>query len=269
MEPKILYVTTFSRDLWEESARVLIESFSSSGTPGTLVAYVEGMGPLWQNQPGLPSGLVSRPIDGHVLLDRFRAANKSVIPVALGGSLKAPECKCRKPALDVHSKHHRLPCPGYWFCKNAFRWFRKTLAAKLACDEFSTGYDYLVWVDSDASFLKTIPPDVVAEWFNGNDAIILKNRRTAIETGVFGYNLKARGPRIADAVMDRYLTGRFRLDQRWDDCVQLEYGIRDVKGKAIDLATNVGPNNTVIQFSPLGKYLGHDKGRHRRTKKLN
>jgi hypothetical protein len=50
--------------------------------------------------------------------------------------------------------------------------------------------------------------------------------------------------------------------------VQLEKAISNSSVKAVDLAANVGENSTVIQFSPLGEYLGHDKGLHRRKRVL-
>lgn len=265
--PKILWATTFSADLWEHSGKVLLETFHATGTPGLLAAYAEGM-----DVPAA-ANVVTYRIDDDPTLKSVTAANRDVIPVALGGTLGSPECGCPGGPLDVHSNRHRLPCPGYWFCKNAIRWFRKPLAAHLACQRYAKEYDYLMWVDSDASFLQHTPERVVESWFGGPKnrvaCVYLKSRRTAIETGVFGYNLKYGGPRVAAAVLQRYVSKKFRRDKRWDDCVQLEYGIRDAQQPAKDLAKNVGPNNTVIQFSPLGAYLGHNKGHHRRTGALS
>lgn len=261
--PKILWVTTFSADLWESSGKLLVETFHATQTTGLLAAYTEGV-----DVPAADN-VVTHRIDNDHTLKAVSQANRTVIPVALGGDLKAPECDCPGGPYDVHFKHHRLPCPGYWFCKNAIRWFRKPLAAHLACQQYAKEYDYLMWVDSDATFKQRVTAPVVQSWFNGPNSriacIYLKSKRTAIETGVFGYNLKRGGPSVAAAVLRRYTSGKFRRDQRWDDCVQLEYGIRDSKQPAKDLARNVGPNNTVIQFSPLGSYLGHNKGHHRRT----
>lgn len=260
----VLWATTFSADLWQDSGKPLIESFVATKTPGTLVAYVEGM--------DLPTGypnVISHRIDSDPFLSTFLAHNRMVIPVALGGSAKAPECHCRGGPLDVHSKRHRLPCVGYWFCKNAYRWARKPLAAKRACDKYGDDFDVMMWVDSDASFLQLNPPEVVESWFKEKyGCIYLKSKRDAIETGVFGYHMKLGGRKIADAVFSRYTTGAFRRDKRWDDCVQMERGIVISKVPALDVATAVGPRNTVIQHSPLAEYLGHDKGRHNRTKKL-
>lgn len=264
--PKILWATTFSADLWECSGKGLVDSFVATKTTGQLVAYVEGM-----DVPEAPH-VVSRRIDDAPILKAVRDANKAVIPVALGGTLESPECGCKGGPFLVHDKRHKLPCPGYWFCKNAIRWFRKPLAAHLACIEFAADYDYLMWVDADASFRRRVPDRAVEGWFKGPSAkiacIYLKSRRTAIETGVFGYNLKHGGPKAAAAVLARYTSGRYRRDHRWDDCVQLEKGLKDARVTSRDLATAVGPRNTVIQFSPLGSYLGHDKGRHNRAKKL-
>lgn len=260
---KILWATTFSADLWESSGKMLLDSFVATQTPGTLVAYVEGM-----DVPAMPNVLHQR-IENHPVLLDFLAKNEDIIPDTLGGRAAKPYCKCRKGPFDTHSAKHRLPCVGYWFCKNASRWMRKPLAAKMACDKHGNDFDIMMWVDADATFLKTVPPEVVSSWFRKKyGCIYLKNRRTAIETGVFGYHLKLGGRKIADCVLERYTSGKFRRDRRWDDCVQMERGIEHAKTPALDLATDVGPRNTVIQFSPLAPYLGHDKGRHNRTKKL-
>lgn len=260
----VLWATTFSKDLWEESGRLLIESFVATKTPGLLAAYIEGM-----DLPEAYPNVVQRRIDDDPVIATFRRKHNTVIPVALGGGLVAPECRCNKKPLDIHSRKHRLPCPGYWFCKNAFRWFRKPLSAVRACDEFGTDHDVMMWVDADASFLQTVPAETVESWFKDKAACIyLKSRREAIETGVFGYHLRRGGLTAAHAVLARYTSGVFRKDKRWDDCVQMERGLADCKVPTADLATNVGPRNTVIQFSPLAKYLGHDKGRHLRTKRL-
>lgn len=262
---KILWVTTFSGDLWEHSASKLLESFQATRTPGTLVAYYERM-----ERPPTGMNIVPECIDDHPVLTAFRDKHAAVIPQALGGTLKPPECKCVGGPYDVHNKRHQLPCPGFWFCKNAFRWMRKPLAAKLACDTYGEDHDVLMWVDADARFLRTVPPEEVEKWFkNRFGCIYLKSRRSAIETGVFGYHLKLGGKKIAAAVLDRYTSGKFAKDARWDDCVQMERGIKASGVKARDLATNLGPNNTVIQFSPMAEYLGHDKGLHRRTGALS
>lgn len=258
---KILWATTFSKDMWETSAKNLIESFVATQTSHKLVAYTEGM-----DLPPTPNA-EGRRLEGDPFLKSFLEKNKTVIPEELGGVARPPFCRCdRGKPLDVHSKRHRLPCVGYWFCKNAYRWLRKVRAANLAAVS-NPGFDILMWVDADASFLKTVPPEAVASWFAPNrGCVYLKNKRTAIETGVVGYHLKHGGRQILARTADRYASGKFRKDQRWDDCVQLEKGIAASAGiVTADLATAVGERNTVIQHSPLGEYLGHDKGLHRRT----
>lgn len=257
----VLWATTFSADLWELSGKHLVESFVATQTPGLLVAYTEGF-----DLPPTP-GAVGRRIDGDPFLADFLARNRAVIPAALGGDVRNPECRCKGGPYHVHSNKHRLPCVGYWFCKNAYRWLRKVLAANRAAETAPDDRPILMWVDSDARFLSAVPPDVVAGWF-GADAgcVYFKSGRTAIETGIVGYHLGRGGRDVLGAMLDRYATGAFRKDQRWDDCVQLELAIRarpDVVCK--DLATGVGPNNTVIQFSPLRGYLDHQKGLHRRS----
>lgn len=260
---KILWATTFSKDMWDTTAKHLVESYTATKTPHKLVAYTEGMDlPATDNAEG-------HRLEGDPFLAAFLEKNKDVIPADLGGAAKEPFCKCPRGPFKVHDKNHRLPCVGYWFCKNAYRWLRKVRAANLAAAAHPD-YDVLMWVDADASFLKTVPPNVVLKWFGRrNGCVYLKNKRTAIETGVVGYHLQRGGRQVLERMAQRYSSGKFRKDQRWDDCVQLANGIKASRGVSTsDLATKVGNNNTVIQFSPLGEYLGHDKGSHRRAKIL-
>lgn len=255
---KILWATTFSADMWEASAKHLIDTFVATKTPGDLVAYTEGM-----DLPPTPNATGHR-LEGDTFLADFLKKNADVIPVALGGKAQKPWCKCRRGPFDTHSKKHTLPCVGYWFCKNAYRWLRKVRAAQLA-HQTHPDHDIMIWVDSDASFLQTVPPEVVASWFEPDLACVyVKSRRKAVETGVVGYHLRNGGRTLVDAMAVRYSSGKFRKDSRWDDCVQLERAMNDARVPTRDVATDVGPGDTVIQFSPLGPYLGHRKGEHRR-----
>ena len=261
---KILWATTFSADMWETSASRLISTFVEHKIPGKLVAFPEGM-----DLPEAYSNVEATRLDGDAFLTKFLEVNSAVIPADLGGVAKAPLCKCSPKPLDVHSSRHKLPCVGYWFCRNAFRWLRKVRAAQLAAHMHSISHDIMMWVDSDAFFKKALTEKTVASWFaNKYGCVYLKSRRAAIETGVVGYHLKLGGIKIIDKMIERYENGKFRKDRRWDDCVQLEKAISNSSVKAVDLAANVGENSTVIQFSPLGEYLGHDKGLHRRKRVL-
>jgi hypothetical protein len=257
----ILWATTFCKEMWDTSASKLISSFATTQTPGKLVAYTEGM-----DLPDTPNAEGHR-LEGDAFLANFLAKNRNIIPADCGGTAKEPLCGCPKGPLDVHSKKHRLPCVGFWFCRNAFRWLRKVRSAQLAAHAHRKTHDIMIWVDADSAFLQKTPPEVVESWFKGKyGCVYLKSKRAAIETGVVGYHLKLGGLKVIDAMAARYSTGRFRRDTRWDDCVQLGKAIDATPAvKTLDMATDVGPNSTVIQFSPMAEYLTHDKGLHRRT----
>lgn len=260
----VLWATTFSADLYKETGHKLIESFLDTQTEGTLAVFAEGM-----EAPKGPN-IEGHSLDGSEFLAAFLAANREVIPAELGGSLVAPECRCRRGPFSVHNKKHRLPCPGYWFCRNSFRWLRKVLAAKTAADLYSTTCDVMIWVDSDAFFKQKVTHRIASSWFPPRaGCIYLKNARTEIETGVVGYHLQQGGRKVLSNMLGRYQSGKYRLDPRWDDCHQLGKAVKEAfktkQVRSFDLATRVGENNTVIQYSPLGPYLGHDKGAHRRA----
>lgn len=264
--PRILWATTFSGDLYDVSGKLLLASYASTGTPHMLAIYAEDV-----QLPDAPAQVCIPISTRDPVLHKFLRDHRSVIPRALGGILGRPECRCKGGPFDVHARKHKLPCPGYWFCKNAFRWLRKVYSAYQAASRFREDYDILMWVDSDTRFLRKVPPEVVAGWFpEKTGCIYFKSRRDAIETGIVGYHLQHGGVKILTALMHRYVSGVFRQDHRWDDCVQLEKALESCPDvRSVDLATDVGPNNTVLQFTPLRDYLTHDKGLHRRTGRLS
>src|ERR1019366_882829 len=93
---RILWATTFSADLWAVSGKLLIESYVKTRTPHHLVAFTEGM-----DLPPTPRAIGKR-LDDDPFLKTFLAAHRDVIPVALGGALTSPECRCAGGPYDLH-----------------------------------------------------------------------------------------------------------------------------------------------------------------------
>ena|SRR3990167_5775367 len=253
---KVLYVTSFARDMYEASGERLISSFASKGVPGKILCFVEGF-----DLPKKTNRVIERRLDGDPILDSWLVANLDVIPTHLGGRHEG--CQCPGGPLDVHSKMHSQPCVGYWFNRNASRWFRKVVALYRAMDQAA---DVLVWLDSDCFFKKKLPEEQVARTFKSRAVFYMQSRRRKVlESGIMGFFLDRGGRRFIELTLDRYRSGEFRKHPRWDDCYQWQL-TRD-KHKDIpstDIATRASGHADVARHSTLKDFLEHDKGRHGR-----
>lgn len=263
---KVVWATSFARDMYTVSGRPLIDSFLAVKPCGTLFVGSEG---LSEDEAAkyvtTPGRVTNYRLDDDKFLKEFLAANADVIPTHLGGKAKFPECACKGGPFGPHDKRHKLPCVGYWFCKNFSRWFRKIATMRRAV-ELHPDTEILVWVDADCRFLKRVDERMlVAKWFQlAHGCFYFRSKRPVIETGIVGYWLPAGGRKVLDALTARYTSGRFRADPRWDDSYQTQEALREVKVLAVDLATKMGEHAAVIAHSVVAPYLEHAKGRHGR-----
>lgn len=259
---KLVWVTSFGKDMLAPSGRPLIKSFAASGSEGKLVVYAEGCAAELR-AAGLPKTVEVVDLSAAPWLAPWLEFNADVIPAALGGRLAAPECRCKGGPFSPHAKEHRMPCPGHWFCKNASRWFRKIAALRHAR---AANPDALVWVDADCRFRRPVTARAARGWFRDQAAVFYhKSKRPVMEAGVIGYHLGRGAGRVLDWIEDCYWGGAYKALDRWDDSYVIQKALekcRDVR--AVDLATKVGPHATVIDFGPVGEYIFHDKGRHGR-----
>ena len=135
----VLYVTSFTPDLYARTGRQLVQSFLRSDSDGKLLVCHEGR--FEENLPCAPQKVMSYDLDKSDFLTAWLAANEDIIPVSLGGT--APACQCEEP--DNPWGRHRTHCVSQWFNKNASRWFRKIVALDVAAGLAKEGA--IVWVD--------------------------------------------------------------------------------------------------------------------------
>lgn len=254
----ILWVTSFAKDMSHSGER-LIESFRRCQPVGHLLVAHEGG---WDGGPGIQA-VLRHDLDGDKFLQDWLLSNREWIPAHLGGT--HPGCQCKGGPFDPHSKRHKLPCVGYWFCRNASRWFRKVAALRCAL-RFDP--DAIVWVDADCRFLKSVHARDLASWFGRADVLYFKNKRPVAETGIVGYRTSGthKGGLVIRRIIETYSTGEYRKLQRWDDSYVTQKAILSSAVKAVDLAEKVGDNSRVIDHSVVGQFITHDKGHHNRTK---
>jgi hypothetical protein len=258
----ILYVTSFTPDLYAETGRVLVRSFLESRTEGKMLLCHEGA--FGECLPVDAARLVHHDLDASPFLVEWLAANRDIIPAALGGT--AVSCSCEDPASPVD---HRDGCVFHWYNKNASRWFRKIVALEIASRLAGNGA--IVWIDCDCQFVRRLPAAAVADLFGSASVLYHKGPdRTAVESGVMAVRLDPPGRSFLRAVIERFRSGDFRRDLRWDDGYQFskviesqpELPCKDLGGRS-HAPRGVGH---VLPGSPLGYYLRHRKGVHARLK---
>jgi hypothetical protein len=258
---KVLFVTSFHLEMFAVTGRRLVESFLESGTKGNLLMCHEGFDGV---RPLRHRRLRVYDLGRSLLLQSWLRDNADIIPKRFGGL--AGECACAKPT-DPFARHN-TGCPGGWYNRNAARWFRKVVSLNAAIER--TEYDAYVWLDSDCVFTARLPFDELATWFNRGAVLYLKSpARGVIESGVMGILNCAQGRKFVRATVERFQSGEFRRDVRWDDGYQFQLTLhRHPEIQGVDLATTANQNADVVPFSSWGAYLCHRKGTHATTLRL-
>lgn len=265
---KPLWITTYGKDMYEASGKKLITSFTKYKPLGDLLCFPEGLDlrmPALDTQPVRGGGKVMYwPVEQVGWLSEWLQQNADYIPKHLGGNADGV-CRCEGGPYDVHDKRHVMPCLGHWFNRNASRWFRKIVCqqhARIFAE--ANGYTHLIWIDSDCVFGKHIAKGHIESWFKRASVFYLKNQRPIMEAGVLGFDLRTGGGSLIDEVAAMYNDGSYRNLPRWDDSAVYQHCVEKTKVKCVDIATSVGPNAKVVEYSPLAGFLTHDKGRHGR-----
>jgi hypothetical protein len=254
---RLLYVTSFDATLYEATGARLIASFLGTHSDGTLlVCHEQGAGDALSEHPQL----LTYDLDGSEFLKSWLSTHRDIIPQHLGGL--ARECGCPGHSLF---DGHVTGCHWFWFNKNAARWFRKIVALEYA--RWLEGFDCLVWLDCDCRFKRRLHSATVEAWFASSSVFFLKSpARRVMESGVLGIRLDAVGRTFLDLTIDRYRSGAFREYERWDDGFQFQVTIDENPSMAaIDLAARTTSGTFVVPNSPVGAFIGHNKGVHRRT----
>jgi len=251
-----LYVTSFAPDMYAATGVHLVDSFLASGSEGAMLLCHEG-GLDSQISQASPR-LSCFDLDSSPFLREWLQRNRDIIPAALGGD--AQPCDC--PNAGNPFGEHVFRCAYQWFNKNASRWFRKIVSLEQAM--LHGDVDTLIWIDCDCRFKKALPFQVWSDLFDGASALYHKSpERNVIESGVIAFRMNESGRGLLQDVIERYRSGRFREDRRWDDAFQFQRVFESTPGAPVkDLATSAGFDGYVLPSSPLGEYLDHYKGVH-------
>jgi hypothetical protein len=251
-----LFVTSFARDMYLSTGVHLVASFFIRDAPGALLVCHEQR--LSADIVPLADRLFAYDLDNSELLHGWLAQNRDIIPITLGGNAD----RCDSPEPDNAFGLHRTGCCWSWFNKNASRWFRKIVSLEQAL--MLEQFDAVIWVDSDCRFVEHPSNEEVESWFGNGSVFCLKGPRRVIESGIIGFRMNEGGRSILSRVLDRYRSGAFRQDPRWDDGYQFLLAMQGLSEVPVnDCAGESQRDGHVVAASRLGKYLSHAKGLHR------
>jgi hypothetical protein len=257
----VLFVTSFTRAMFDVTGERLVRTFLQSHTEGTLLVCHEGF-----DDGSYPrrAGVRSFKLDRSELLNGWLVDNRDIIPKCFGGL--AGLCNCPEPRQVFGA--HQPRCHGYWFNRNAARYFRKVVSLNYAMT--LRGFDYVIWLDSDCVIKAGMPAKSVRQWFGGSDVFYHKSaERKVMESGVLGVRNSAGGNLFVSTTLARYGSGAFRRNLRWDDGYQFQLALKSLSGKieSVDLAgcSTGGRFGHVLPHSPAGRFIAHHKGIHARV----
>lgn len=255
---RVLLVTSFTRAMFAVTGSRMVRSFLASGTEGTLLVCHEGFP---DRQELRHSRVRTYKLERSRLLREWLATHRDIIPEALGGAAGPCACPERLKPFGAHVPR----CHGFWFNYSAARWFRKVVSLDYASRVMD--YDCLLWLDADCTFTQPLTTQVVREAFQDKSVLYLKSpAREVLESGVLGVRNNPEGRAFLQAVVERYRSGAFRQDLRWDDGYQFQMTLQaHPEIPALDAAsdaTGAWPYGHVVPHSPFGPYLTHRKGTH-------
>jgi len=264
MSSEILFVTSYTKELYAASGRRLLESFRVVKQPGAMLACTEGFKRPEKAFEGKP--YIYHNLDDDPFLGRWLMENKDVIPDHLGGDTKMCDCP---GANERHGREHKTGCHWHWMNRNASRWFRKVASLRQGVRVADAlGTPWMVWLDADDHFIRPLPLDYLKEKLRDVALFHFRGHREATESGILGIQLAQGGREFVAALCERYTSKDYRKYERWDDGYQISRLVLEGKVKARDLVHPTkyksGDLRTedVIPTTDIKKFLVHDKGRH-------
>lgn len=266
----ILYVTTFTLEMFKASGRLMIESFMKTKTDGTILICSE----YFKYNPQDPSHLESRKsrraaekhnkiISHDMTKDKFLkkwiADNQKIIPVHMGGVATMENCPKAFGPGNIR----------------AAGWFRKIVALDHALSNYGDNYDAIVFVDSDCIFKKRIEFSTIESILSEHSCFYhlgnaRKKKGMGVESGFVGFKNDKDGYGLLNIWISKYRDGDFEKYDRWDDGGMLRYVIEEnADMSSTDLVMEkkrVGKGKSqshVVERGIFSNYIEHYKGLHK------
>lgn len=255
MSKKILYVSSFSKILYDASGKTLIDSMINHKifTNSDILIGYESFTFNPDNTSILHFDVMQYPF-----MTEWLIMNTDIIPVEFGGSCVASKTPLSKKVYE------------YWN-KKASLWFRKVATLHYAYTNYKDKYDYIIWIDCDAYFINHIPVSLYDSIFKNFDmfyhmGLYREQVDYGFETGFMGFNKK--GLLVLETTFKYYVSKLFRELRRWDDgyVIKIVTNALHAQIRAHDMVTeNVkGKRLDAINKGIFKNYIVHAKGVHKK-----
>lgn len=254
---KILYVTTFNKELFAASGQKMLTSFFETQKNGDMLCCYENLNPQKSFKLFLKPNFKHYDLSTSEFLNKWLSDNKDVIPPQYGGIA----IQDKKPQAFL----------GWNF--RAAGWFRKIATLDYAL-QFKKEYDLIVFVDSDSKFLKNIDSQIFESILKDHDYFYhwgkeRKKKELGVESGFIGFKTNKNGLDILNYWISKYKTKEFRRYLRWDDGgmfsnVLIENDFRFGHDLVSNYADNGKSQSHVIERGVFAPYIIHEKGSHKR-----
>ncbi len=258
-----IWVTSFSEELYHATGKAMLDSFFKYRPYGIMLYNYDGDG-LYVNSEHIINSL-SNSLDVNPILIKFINDNANIIPKFFGG--KAKKCNCPDPDAPK-CRFHKKNCHYTYFNRNLIRWFKIYVGLNYVRKQYPN--TRIIRVDSDCLFRQHISSDWLDDLFEDNDMVILQKVRPYPETGTTFYNFAGKNTHsLFDALIQRYVSGKFRKSPRWDDCYQLgtlkDKFVKAGNLKVKDVGGELKFHSDVVINSIIAPFLIHNKGTHSRV----
>jgi hypothetical protein len=254
---KILYVTTFNKELFSASGSQMLSSFFSTQKKGDMLVCYEGLNPNKNFKSFIGARFKFYDLATSNFLNNWLSENKDVIPPAFGGVASQD----KKPQAFL----------GWNF--RAAGWFRKIATLEYALS-FKDQYDLIIFVDSDSKFLKDIDLSIYENILKDSDYFYhwgkeRKKKDLGVESGFIGFKTTSNGLEILNYWINKFRGKEFRRYLRWDDGgmfsnVLIENNFKFGKDLVSNYEDNGRSQSHVIERGPFSGFVLHDKGSHKR-----
>lgn len=244
----LLYVTSFNRELYNATGRFLVNSFIETDSEGVLLLTYNDR-PVYTRQ----ENIIQFNLSQSLWLKKFFENNPDILPENI------KPCKCNNDPVNLSKvRYHKKGCHFTYWNRYLYRWIHKIAALEYVVNTLL--YTDIVWLDCDCFFKQKVTEDWLISQFKGTETFYFKGpRREVEETGIVGY----RNLAFIKGYIDRYTTGKFRQDPRWDDCYQYQMSCQSTRLRSIDLGRHCITTNPIPE-SNFGQYITHTKGKHNR-----
>ena len=261
----VLYVTSFTKDIYKASGKKMIETFLKFHPNNKMVVCYEKM--KLGDFEDLSHNILTYDLEKSDFLKTWLFKNRDIIPFYLGG---------------LATVRNNLELFKSEFNRQASCFFRKIVSIDYAILSYGKQYNYIVWIDADSYFTKKIPNNTVPNVFSNSHVFFhlgtkRMNANLGIESGIIGFK-KGNGYRFFKMVADKFRNGSFRKYEKWDD----GYVFRKVWEEVVkindqnpddcnqilfnDVVSHIvkSRRNQVIPYGPFGDFVVHEKGKHKR-----